>query len=323
MSISIYKKRKTKFDDFVQKAYLVAQEWADSVVDQVPVPLHKLAKEKNIHRIRFEPLLSTSGLVKEKEGFDIFINTEAPGATQKAGTVQQINNTDWNNFAPPLLFGIAHEIAHLIFLDVVGGIQKKRFLRDHEDELETACSKMARMLLIPKQRLIREIEGRLFDVNHIEGLIKLFKVSRKVFIWRLQLDDMKDVFKDADGLLVYAEVEQGHIVIKAYQIWGPQSKSRFATLFTISALNKQKNLPEERVLRELHLVDDINTKFDEINAQLLENEKGQIKLQVPCASDTLLPCELNFCRIQDRSDGLLIGIKVAGNIEKRGLKSLM
>lgn len=320
-----YKKRKSKFDDTVQQAYLVAQEWAMSVADQVPVPLQKLANEKRILRIRFEPLISTSGLVKNEDGFDIVVNTEAPGTTQKekAGTVQEINNSDWSIFASPLLFNIAHEIAHVIFIDVVGGITKKRFLRDHEDELETACSKMARMLLIPKQRLIREIEGRLFDVNHIEGLIKLFKVSPKVFIWRLQLDDMKDVFKDADGLLVYAEVEQGHIVIKAYQIWGPQAKSRFATLFAISALNKQKNLPEELVLRELHLVDDINIKFDEINARLLENEKGQIKLQVPCASDTLLPGELNFCRIQGHSDRLLIGIKVAGNIEKRGLKNLI
>lgn len=319
MNILMYKKRKSKFDDIVQQAYLVAQEWAMSVADRVPVPLHKLANEKRILRIRFEPLISTSGLVKTKDGFDIVVNTEAPGATQKAGTVQEINNADWSKFAPSLLFGIAHEIAHVIFFDVVGGITKKRFLRDHEDELETACSKMARMLLIPKQRLIREIEGRLFDVNHIKELIKLFKVSPKVFIWRLQLDDMKDVFKDADGLLVYAEVEQGHIVIKACQIWGPQAKSRFA----IGSLNKQKNLPEERVLRELHLVDDINNKFDEINARLLENENGQIKLQVPCASDTLLPCELNFCRIQGHSDRLLIGIKVAGNIEKRGLKSLM
>lgn len=187
MSISTFKKRKSKFDDFVQKAYLVAQEWAMSVADRVPVPLHELAKQRNIHRIRFEPLISISGIVKTKDGFDIVVNTEdAPEAIQKGSTVQEVNNSDWSNFKLPLLFSMAHEIAHVIFFDVVGGITKKRFLRDHEDELETACSKMARMLLIPKQRLIREIGDRLFDVNHIKGLTELFKVSPEVFIWRFQ-----------------------------------------------------------------------------------------------------------------------------------------
>ena len=321
MNISMYKKRESIFDDIVQQAYLVAQQWAMSVADQVPVPLHKLAKEKNIHHIRFEPLISTSGLVKAKDGFDIFINTEAIGVThnQKAGTVQEINSTAWSNFDPSLLFGIAHEIAHVIFLDVAGGIQKKELLRRHNVKLERACSNMARMLLIPKQRLIREIEGRLFDVNHIETLVKLFNVSSEVFIWRFQLKDVKDVFKDADGLLAYTHVEKKEqIVIRiiACHIWGDLAKIRF----TIERDNKQRVFPEGLGLRELpifKLDSEFDAKFDEVNSWLLENEKGKIQLQVPWTRDSFLPCEPNFCRIQNRSDELLIGIKVAGNIGKR------
>ena len=318
MSIPPYKKRKSNFDDFVQKAYLVAQEWAMSMVDRVPVPLHELAIGKNIQRIRYEPLLSTSGLVKAKDGFDIFLNTEAPGViyNQKAGTVQEINSTAWSNFDPSLLFGIAHEIAHVIFLDVAGGIQKKELLRRHNIKLERACSNMARMLLIPKQRLIREIGGKLFDANHIKGLTELFNVSPEVFIWRLPLNDMKDVFKDTDGFLIYAHIEnKERIRIKACHIWGPLANS----VFKIVDTNKQAVLPQGYVLGELPIFK-IDTEFDEVNAWLLKSENGKRPLQVTwkIEENSFLPCELNFCRTQNRSDRLLIGIKVAGNIEKRG-----
>lgn len=320
MSIPPYKKRKSNFDDFVKKAYLVAQEWTMSMVDRVPVPLHELAIVKNIQRIRYEPLLSTSGLVKAKDGFDIFINTEAPGLThnQKAGTVQEINSTDWSNFDPSLLFGIAHEIAHVIFLDVAESIQKTELLRRrrHETKLESACSNIARMLLIPKQRLIREIEGKLFDTNHIKGLTELFNVSPEVFIWRLPLNDMKDVFKATDGFLIYAHIEnKERIRIKACHIWGPLASS----VFKIVDTNKQAVLPQGYVLGELPIFK-IGTEFDEVNAWLLKSENGKRPLQVTwkIEENSFLPCELNFCRTQNRSDRLLIGIKVAGNIEKRG-----
>ncbi len=299
-------KRSKKFDDLVPKAHAVVQEWAKSVADQIPVPLHKLAKERNIRYIRFEPLISTSCLLKANDGYGIFVNTEATNPSQIAGTIQEIENSDWSNLEKQLLFSIAHEIAHVIFLDVAGGNQKIEFLRNHERRLESECSKMARMLLIPKMKLIREIGDKLFDINHIKTLVTLFGVSPEVFVRRLQLDDMKDVLKDARGLVAFALIEKECIIIKACQIWGDLAWSRFAV-----DENKQK-VPEGSMLRELPMVD-----FDEVNTWLLENEKGQRSLEVPWARDSFLPCELNFCKIQRNPNSLLIGIRITGDIEKR------
>jgi hypothetical protein len=128
-------------------------------------------------------------------------------------------------------FSVAHELAHLVLIKAAGGPKKNHFLQRHTEALETACNEMARAILIPKYRLVREVQGRPHDVEHVLGLIKAFRVSPEVFVRRMDLRDVQGTFPDADGLLGVARDIGGEFRIVAAHLWGAVAQGRWSRLW--------------------------------------------------------------------------------------------
>jgi hypothetical protein len=221
------KQRRSKFDDLSDRAWRTVGDLAKSAGDKaLPVSLDEMASSFGIRYVRFEQLLSTAKLVKIETGFFILMNTEAPGATELPGTILEVESGKLSHLAPALRFTIAHEIAHAVFLQAGWDWNRDQFSR-HDLALESTCSEIARVLLLPPSRLAREWDSRLFDVGHIETLLKRFRVSAHAFILRLKLPDIRGVFDGTDGMLAFAREEENHIRIVAYHTWGPLATGRF------------------------------------------------------------------------------------------------
>jgi len=268
----------------------------------LPVPLHEFAKSRNIQRLRFEPLLSTAGLAKSQDGFEIYLNTEGPGVDQKAGTVLDAGDDNWSGLATPSRFSVAHEIAHLIFKETAEEGSQSDFFRENADKLEVACNEIARMLLIPKQLLIREVGDRLFDASHLGRLLTTFRVSAEVIVRRFRLADLKSVFGNVSGLIALAREDEKAIRIVDSHSFGHLALERFG-----SALGRSGGRLEGCAIQDLRLHSDVDR-------WLRQEEKGSQEIRVPWRTDApeRLPCELSFHRICRVPLVLLIGVKIAG-----------
>lgn len=302
---------RTKFEDLKEQAWRTAYGWSRTAGRRpLPTPLHELATLHKIQCIRFEPLLSTAGVMKHENGYAIVVNTEAFGVTQGTGTTLQVDS-GWNNLAPPLRFTIAHEISHLFFLDEAGVVEKRDFSRNYK-QLEKACNEMARVLLIPQQRLVNEITNadQLFDSRHLKQVTIMFRVSPEVFVRRLQLADMRDAFGNVHGLIAFVRVEDNAFRIVASHAWGPQAQARLRLSSRLSqqhhhTVSKRPGNPDGGMLRELHLGSDLDTPLG-------ISEYYREELRVPCAKNLVLPCEFNACLISSRPRAFLASIRVSG-----------
>lgn len=313
-------RRKTKFDQLTEKAWRLVEKLSYSTLEKpFPVPLHKLAREISINYIQFEPLLSTAGLVKIKNGFAIIINTEAPGAIQNKSTILNANSADWEELKPPLRFTIAHEIAHVLYFNAAEGKWRNDIFDRHVRKLESECSKMARVILIPKQWLCKEIENRIFDVEHIRELLYKFLVSAEVFVRRLQLLDMESLYENTSGLLAFAQEQEGSIRFKACRLWGIRARSRFGTpprstkdsspLLTedSNSHDNDSKYPEGYSLEEVISV-------PEIDGWLRQDSRIQKEIEVPCAHDKSMTCILNCYQINKSPRSFLLGIEIVGSL---------
>src|SRR5260370_745713 len=113
------KERRSAFDDVKARAWLMVEKEMTLVAAKpVPVRLDELAIAYGIQYARFEPLWSTVKLVKTEGGFYILVNTDGPEVVEPAGSILKHDDGKWQKFSRPLRFSIAHEIAHLIFLEV-------------------------------------------------------------------------------------------------------------------------------------------------------------------------------------------------------------
>ncbi|MFL5246000.1 MAG: ImmA/IrrE family metallo-endopeptidase [Gemmataceae bacterium] len=271
--------------------------------------------------MRFEPLLSTAKLVKIEAGSYILMNTEAPGANQPPGTILDVKGGRWSDLAPPLRFTIAHEIAHTVFMKAGWDSNRDLFSR-HDLALESSCSKMARVLLLPPSRLVREWEGRLFDIEHIKTLLKRFRVSAQAFILRIQLPDLRGAFDGTDGMLAFAREEEGQIQIVAYHTWGPLATGRFSAIPESGPTENEQAGPGKGKVRgsvqnkglEGRPLDDLSRDFD-IEAWLQRGERDPRPIRVVWRPGTILPCEIIARQIHSKPRGFLISIRVNGSPE--------
>lgn len=246
------------------------------------------------------------------------MNTEAPGATHRPGTILEVESGKWADLGKPLRFTIAHEIAHAIYFDAGWDSDQDLFVR-HDRALESNCSQMARVLLIPPSRLVREWEGRFFDVGHIETLLRRFRVSAHAFILRLQLPDLRGVFDGTDGLLIFAREEAGRIRIVAYRIWGPLATGMRTILESGSTQNEQggyrkakaRGLVQSTGL-EGRPLDDLASDIG-MEAWLQKGESGPRPIRVVWRPGMILPCEINACRIPSQTPSFLISVRVDGS----------
>ena len=171
---------------------------------------------------------------------------------------------------------------------------------------------MARVILIPQQRLVKEIgtPDQLFDGRHLKHVCNMFRVSPEVFVRRLTLTDMRDAFGNVDGLIAFVRVEAESFRIVASHVWGPQACSRFRVSPRLSrqghhTVSKRPDNPDGCMLRELHLGSDLDTPLG-------TSEHHQEELRVPGAKNLELPCEFNACLTSSRPRAFLISIRVSG-----------
>src|SRR5262249_8994529 len=112
----------SEFSKLRDAAWKAVVSWSHSVAGRSPpVPLHQLAAQRRIRRIQVLTLLSTAGLAPVENGYAIYLNEAAPGASTLAQAKLDVHEADFMRLTAPLRFNVAHEIAHVFFLDLVGG----------------------------------------------------------------------------------------------------------------------------------------------------------------------------------------------------------
>jgi hypothetical protein len=296
--------QESPFDRLRQRAWPVVNQWAQSVADDpLPVALQALAVAYKVRAVVFERLLSDTALEREGDGFLICVNTEARGANDKAGTELELARSDLSTLTPPLRFSIAHELAHLIILELSGGRSKSDLFRRHSEALERTCNEMAGAILLPKSRLKREIEGLLFNAPHLKNLCTKFGVSPDVFLLRLRLADMLEELKAFDGLLAVAREDTGAIEITSSMVLEPLARQRW---------RRVADTRDKLQLEALGLPSDV--------LRSVCDEEGGVAMKVllEWRPGMVLPCELTTCRRYSQSLAIMIAIRILGPPETVG-----
>lgn len=292
-----------------------------------PAPLEGCAKELGIRGIRFEALLSDGALAKAGKDLEIVLNTEAPGAACPAGTTLSVDDGKWGELKPPLRFSVAHEIAHAVFLKAAGYDSHRDLFQKNEQAVENGCNILARIFLLPRSMLIREIDSRLFDVDHLSKLVLAFGVSPEVFLRRFHVSDMKGQFTAMDGLLAFVQDKGENIEFKACHIWGDYAIGRFqhglqesrrkaweSEHVSLSADYRQTKW----VLQGLKLNEIGLGNSRDIASRLKSKQADQIEMDVEWAQSEVIPCRLSFRLIQERPLGWLLCLQVMGTVQKPG-----
>jgi hypothetical protein len=299
--------RESKFETLRKQAWRLAKTLSDGVTTgPLPVPIMQLAFSRNIRRIRIEPILSTAGLVKASDGYEIWVNTEAPGVKESEGHVFELPGDCCQELDPPLRYSIAHEVAHTIFAEVLGGSRNEDFLRKHERALEAVCSEIARTLLLPKSRLLAEIGGRLFDASHLDAVRRSFRVSPEVFVLRFQLADVRVELQGVDGFVGYAVENYPYLVFRMLQTIGPQGSSRFGVRTDHG--RDRSGTTRGDVEQTLSLPG--------IVSRIRQDQAYKEDVRVPCRDSTVLPCTLSARHVCDRPLSVIVALEILGPPER-------
>lgn len=289
------------FDRLRQQARSVVDQWAQSVADgPLPVSLQDLAAAYKVRAVVFEPLLSDTALEREGNGFLICVNTEGRGANHKAGTEIELSSSDVSTWSAPLRFSVAHELAHLIILELTGREEKRDFFRRHSEALERTCNEMAGAMLLPQLRLKREIGSRLFDAVHLRDLCGRFAVSPETFFLRFRSADVRTELKAFDGLVVLARENQESIEIALSIVLEPLARQKW------------RHIAEARESLQIEAIG----LPSEVLRSVCEEEalEKQVEIEWRHASTleprTILPCELKTCRLYSKRRAIIIAIRV-------------
>ena len=276
------------------------QAWkmsACAAANAPPVALHELADKLRIRRIEFLPLLSTAGVGPVENGYVVYINTRAPGATRISKKCLDLTHEDFTSLTSPLRFSVAHEMAHVFFFDLLGGDCESNLLRRHWQALENSCNQMARVLLVPRKSLLREIEGDLFALDRLMHVVRRFRVSPQVFIYRLHLDDMRDAFQGHDaGLIACIQKRpEGPRVIAAHALGG------LATIRWPSGESSSEGMPLEKLFLSVDL-----------GALVAKREHVLADAEVSWRPEKVAPCKLELNPVRNDPLMSILSVRLAG-----------
>ena len=220
------KRSSIAFDNLVPRAWQAVAEWAAKCSQlRPPVRIEELANTYRVKQIEFEPLLSTAGIEKDGDGFVISVNPEADGATNAEGDVLKISAESLSPLASSVRFTLAHELAHLILYSLSD--EDEDSFKNHEDRLEVTCNQLAGAIVLPKESLVREVDGKLFDAQHLARLLPLFRVSVDILVRRLHAPDLRSAFGTLDGALAVARPSNGALNISAHFSVGAYASIRW------------------------------------------------------------------------------------------------
>lgn len=324
--------KKPQIETISKNAWHIAQEWSASIANSaLPLHLNALAKSHGVRGIRFSPLLSDAGLEKDGNGYEIVINTDAFGGYQD-GTIFSVDNDSWSDLDLALRFRIAHEVAHLVFLEAAEKDRQIDTFVKNERAVENGCNILARILLLPRPHLLREIGNRFLEPDHIKRLMSSFRVTPEVFVRRFHLSDLTAPFTDERGIIILADNRSGVLWIKACHIIGGLARDRFDSAFQRQGLVNKK-------LERMSLSDDYrqckwaleNQRFskimlsrsNDVESLIRKNESGQLELEVEWGEGNVIPCKIQFCRTMEGSFNSLISIQIMGNIRTIGHPMLL
>ncbi len=290
------------------------------------VALDRCAKQMGITRIRVEPIMSAAGLARGSDGLEVVLNTESPGVKEAAETIMSVDDGSWGRLVPPLRFTVAHEIAHAAFLIAADKNQESSVFQKNRGSVETACSILARAILLPRQMLLREVHDRVLDIGQVHNLISAFKVSPEVFIRRLHLSDVRSQLGDTDGFLALATERDANLRIKACHIMGDHSTPRFQGDKTIVIQHEglATEYYEAHWVMENSPVDDLGLDQGIISATTLRSTNDfDTKTELSIGANSILPCEFSSRSVSHRPLGVLMMLRATGSVEKRGQQRLL
>jgi hypothetical protein len=309
-----------------------AKQSLSSGIKAPPISLEDYAKNCGIEHVRFRQLIGDAGLAKRSDGFEIVVNTEAPGVSSRPETIASIGDGTWSKFPGSLRFTVAHEIAHAAFIKVASSRGEDNLLADHRSDVEEACKVLARVMLLPRHLLNRDLGERLLDLEHLHDLIKAFQVSPEVFIRRLHLSDWSPEGEKQDGFIALVQESESQLYFKVAYVTGEYATDRFnraARRVNPNSLKKKYDYPDlSRIYRQstwgLEGLAVNEAKLDRkqnIETALRSEEVGQIDIETGWGNDDIIPCRLSFRRLHEAPLGILISVKVAGPLQKPGQKT--
>jgi len=309
--------RRSRFDAVLDRALRRTDEIAQSLgTMELPIRLSELAHPLRVRTVRFEPLLSSAGLEKTTHGFNIIVNTEAYGASHPAGTVLDASGGAWADLAPPIRFSVAHEMAHVIFIQVVRD-ESADLLRRKQDLLEVACNQIAGRILVPAQAFKREVSDQLLNASHLRTLASKFRVSPEVLVRRLRLRDTRGGFRDVHGYVGLFREAEGSLRMVASQAFGPHAQGRFGRAVRRDLLRPSSNGEARRMSvsdDERRSLDDLDLP-PEVHSFFSEDHVDSRQLEVACSNGLKLPCNITTARCSRRPTAFLIAIEVTGSPE--------
>jgi len=298
-----------------------------------PIDLEEYANDVGIQHVRFKPLISDAGLAKKVDRYEVIVNTEAPGVTQPAETTASVGDGTWSKFQPSLRFTVAHEIAHAFFLRATERAKEGDLLERNRPDVEEACKNLARLMLLPRRVLIREMAEGLVEVDHLYKLIAAFHVSPEVFLRRFHLSDMNRQDAKLDGFVAFIKEEKnGRLHIKAAHVFGTHASDRFhRALQRANPSSKRKKVKflglsdsyrQTTWALEGMAVNDVKLdKNKDIESVLRSAESDQFDLDVGWGDGEVIPCNLAFRRIHRQPLGFLVRVQVLGPVQKPGQKT--
>lgn len=269
---------------------------------QAPVALHEFAARLRIRRLEFRPMLSTAGIAVVPDGYVIFINTNAPGASLIEKKVLQIGAEDFDQLTTPLRFNVAHELAHVIFYDLLGGDWTHSVLKDHKDALENACNQIARALLLPKAAFERDLKSDLYSASRLFSLARRYRVSPRMAVFRLHLDDLQHYLSQSHcGLIALVERRSGEYYVTASHTIGTLARLRW----------RVEDWSKDGVCAsDLHLGVDLNDWLNRGGDTIVDSEVRWVNSgTVPCRVDS-------FCFGRDSSLAL-VTVRLTGYLQDR------
>jgi hypothetical protein len=175
--------------------------------------------------------------------------------------------------------------------------------------------------------LVREIDGRLFDVDHLSKLVHVFGVSPEVFLRRFHVSDMSGQFPDMDGLLAFVQDKVDSIEFRVCHLWGDHAIGRFhhslqksrrkaseSGFMSLSANYRQTKW----VLQNLKLTEIGLGNSRDIISRLKNKQADQIEMEVEWSRGEVIPCKLSFRLLHERPLGWLLCLQVMGTVQKPG-----
>jgi hypothetical protein len=290
-------KATSKLEKVELRAWDIINEWANKwSARPLPVPLEELARAYKVVRVDVQALLGTAGIEKEGDAFVICVNSEADGVKLPEGATIDVSSETWAKLSRPLRFTLAHELSHLILLQIKSGDVSA--FKDCESKLETLCNDMAGALLMPKSKLLDDLANEPFDVNRVIDLASKFRVSADTFVIRLNAPDHAPRTDEPGGILALMRRRDARLEFDAVHVHGWRANQRWDKLKTKAG--REKAGVEDLFLRP-EVIDQI-TSCDDV----------QQKAGVVWRTDTreMLACDLTSRHLQRDPLAVLIGIRI-------------